>query len=268
MSDFFSHYSTYTVAAMMVVVCVVLSLISLFFVRRFCKPLIFNGHTQFGGIFSNAIGVVFALILAFVAVAIWQNYDKVNDDVSREANSLHNIYRNLEAYPEPIHTQSKNLLRKYVQVVIKDEWPKLAQARQDDNAHMLMNRVNALVLSFNPRNNSELVLHQETMRQLSEYRGLRHNRIIGGKPNLTPPIWLTLIGGTILYLLFLCFLDVPDERQHVMMIGSLAAFLGLVYFLLVAYNYPFTPPAEVSPDVFKDLLDFWSLDALPAHVAK
>lgn len=263
MSVFFSHYSTYSVAAMMVVLFVALSLLSLVIVRRFCKPLLFTGHTQFGDIFSNAIGVVFALILAFVAVAIWQNFDKVSDDVSREANTLHNIYRNLEAYPEPVRTQSRILICQYVQVVIKDEWPKLALARQNDNAHQLINRINALILTFNPRTSGELVLHQETMRQLSEYRGLRHNRIIGGKPNLTPPIWLTLNGGTVLYLLFLCFLDVPDKRQHAVMIGSLAAFLGLIYFLLVSYNYPFTPPAAVSADAFKDLLEFWKLDVLP-----
>jgi hypothetical protein len=268
MIDFFSHFSTYAVAAMMVSLFVALSLISLWIVRRFCKPMLFTGHTEFGEIFSSAIGVVFALILAFVAVAVWQNYEKVDDDVFREANSLHNIYRNLEAYPEPVRTKAKDLIREYVQVVIKDEWPKLAQARQDDNAHQLLNRIKALILTFNPRNNGELALHQETLRQLSEYSGLRHNRIIGGRHNLGPPIWLTLIGGTVLYLLFLCFLDIPDARHHAIMIGSLAAFLGLVYFLLVTYNYPFTNPAAVSSDSFKELQEYWKLDIIHTSPAK
>jgi hypothetical protein len=268
MIEFFSHFSTYAVAAMMVSLFVALSLISLWIVRRFCKPLLFTEHTEFGEIFSSAIGVVFALILAFVAVAVWQNYDKVDDNVFREANSLHNIYRNLEVYPEPVKTEAKNLIRQYVQVVIKDEWPKLAQSRQDDNAHQLLNRIKSLILTFNPRTNGELVLHQETVRQLSEYSGLRHNRIIGGRHNLRPPIWLTLIGGTVLYLLFLCFLDIPDERHHAVMIGSLAAFLGLVFFLLVTYNYPFTKPGGIPSDSFKELPEYWKLDVKPAPPAK
>jgi hypothetical protein len=268
MIEFFSHFSTYAVAAMMVSLFVVPSLISLWIVRRFCKTLLFTGHTEFGQIFSSAIGVVFALILAFVAVAVWQNYEKVDDDVFREANSLHNSYRYLEAYPEPIRAQARDLIRQYVQIVIRDEWPKLAQARQDDNAHQLLNRIKALILTFNPGNNGELVLHQETMRQLSEYSGLRHNRIIGGRNNLGPPIWVTLIGGTILYLLFLCFLDIPEEGHHAVMIASLAAFLGLVYFLLVTYNYPFTEPAAVSSASFKDLLEYWKLDVIPVTPAR
>jgi len=268
MIDFFSHFSTYTVAAMMVSLFVVISLIFLWTVRRFCKPLIFTGHTDFAEIFSDAIGVVFALILAFVAVAIWQNYDKVDDDVCREANALHNIYSNLSAYPEPVRTQSKDLIRQYVQVVINDEWSQLAQAKQDDNARKLLYRINVLILTFNPRNNGELVRHQETMRELAEYRGLRHDRIIGGRPNLTPPIWVTLIGGTILYMLYICFFAVPDARLHAIMIGFLAAFLGLCYYLLVVYNYPFTEPGAVSSDAFKDLLEYWKLDVISVPPVK
>ncbi len=263
MKEYFSTYSSFTVAAIVVLLFVTLSLISLWIVRRFCKPLVFVGHTDFGEIFSDAIGVVFALILAFVAVAIWQNYDKIDDDVSKEANALHNMYRNLEAYPEPISTQSKLLIRQYVQVVITDEWPKLANARQDEKAHRLLNRIKSLILTFTPQNYGELVLHQETVRQLSEYSGLRHDRINGGKPNLTPPIWLTLIGGTVLYLLYLCFFDLPDGKHHAVMIGSLAAFLGLVYYLLIIYNYPFTEPGAVSSDAFKDLMEYWKLDVIP-----
>ncbi len=52
------------------------------------------------------------------------------------------------------------------------------------------------------------------------------------------------------------------------MIGSLAAFLGLVYFLLVVYNYPFTDPAAVSSAPFQDLLGYWKLDAIDVPAAK
>jgi hypothetical protein len=61
----------------------------------------------------------------------------------------------------------------------------------------LLNRIKALILTFNPSNNGELVLHQETLRQLSEYSGLRHNRIIGGDttPSSTNPLKLSNISS-------------------------------------------------------------------------
>jgi hypothetical protein len=203
---------------------------------------------------------MFALILAFVAVATWQNYNKVADDVLKEANSLHNVYRNMGAYPEPFHSEIKELIRKYVQRVIKDEWPKQAQALQDEAAHKLITHINAVILSFYPSDSREMALHQETLRIVSEYRGLRHDRIIGGRPNLTPSMWITLIGGTILYLIFLCFFDIPCFKHHAFMIGMFGAFVALVYSLLIVYNFPFTEPGAISSKPFQNLLEYWKLE--------
>jgi len=187
-----------------------------------------------------------------------------NDTVSREADTLHNIYRNLEAYPEPVRTESRVLIHEYVNRVIKDEWPKLSKAKQDETVHLLSARIAAIILLFNPRNNGELVLHQETMRLLSNYRELRHDRIMGGNPILDTPMWITLIGGTVIFLLYLCFLDVPSFLHHALMMGALSIFLGLVFYLLVLYNYPFDEPTAISADEFKKLLDYWKIDVIPS----
>jgi hypothetical protein len=216
--------------------------------------------TDYGQIFASAIGVVFALILAFVAVATWQNYNKVTDGVQKEANSLHSVYRNLGAYPEPFRSEMQELIRQYVQRVIKDEWPKQAQALQDDTVHKLITRINAEILSFYPRDNREMVLHQEALTLVSAYRGLRHDRIIGGRPNITPSMWITLVGGTILYLIFLCFFDIPCFKHHAFMIGMFGAFVALVYCLLIVYNFPFTDPGAISPEPFQHLLEYWKLE--------
>ena len=133
-----------------------------------------------------------------------------------------------------------------------------------NTAHHLWARICGLILTFNPRNNGELVLHQETMRKVSEYRELRHDRIMGGSPKLGSPMWIILIGGTILFLLYLCFFDVPSFSHHAFMLGALAIFLGLVFYLLVLYNFPFDEPTAISADAFKKLLDYWKIDVIPS----
>ncbi len=260
MLEFLSHFSPFSAAILFVVVFVAISLACLYLVKRFCKSFLFNEVTDYGQIFASAIGVMFALILAFVAVATWQNYNKVDDDVIREANSLHNVYRNLGAYPEPFRSKMQELIRHYVQYVIKDEWPKQAQALQDETAHKLITQINATILSFYPSDNREIALHQETMRIVSEYRALRHGRIIGGRPNITPSMWITLIGGTIIYLIFLCFFDIPCFKHHAFMIGMFGAFVALVYCLLIVYNFPFTDPGAISSEPFQKLIEYWKIE--------
>jgi len=260
MIEFLFHFSPFSAAILFVVVFVTISLACLYLVQRFCKSLLFNEATDYGQIFASAIGVMFALILAFVAVATWQNYDRVDDGVLKEANSLHNVYRNMGAYPEPFRTEIHELIRQYVQHVIKDEWPKQAHAQQDETAHKLITHINAAILSFYPSDNREMALHHETLRIVDEYRGLRHDRITGGRPNLTPSMLITLVGGTILYLLFLCFFDIPCFKHHAFMIGMFGAFVALVYCLLVVYNFPFTEPGAISSEPFQNLLEYWKLE--------
>ncbi len=216
--------------------------------------------TDYVQIFASAIGVMFALILTFVAVATWQNYNMVDNNVLKETNSLHNVYRNLSAYPEPFRSKMQDLIRHYVQHVIKDEWPKQAQALQDETAHKLITRINATIFSFYPSDNREVAMHQETLRIVSEYRGLRHDRIIGGRPNITSSMWITLVGGTILYLVFLCFFDIPCFKHHAFMIGMFGAFVALVYCLLIVYNFPFTDPGAISSEPFQNLLEYWKIE--------
>ena len=148
MIGFFSHFSPFSAAIFFVVVFVAISLACLYLVKRFCKSLLFNQVTDYGQIFASAIGVMFALILTFVAVATWQNYNMVDNNVLKETNSLHNVYRNLSAYHEPFRSKMQDLIRHYVQYVIKDEWPKQAQALQDETAHKLITHINATIFSL------------------------------------------------------------------------------------------------------------------------
>jgi hypothetical protein len=255
-----SHFSSISIAIIFVFFFVFISLACLYLVKKYCKSFLFNDVTDYGQIFASAIGVMYALILAFVAVATWQNYDRVDDGVLKEAATLHNVYRNLGAYPEPFRSQIQERIKQYVQCVIMDEWPKQARAQQDETAHKLVTHINDSILSFNPRDNREMALHQETLRNVSEYRELRHDRIIGGRPNLTPSMWITLVGGTILYLIYLCFFDIPCFKHHAFMIGMFGAFVALVYCLLLTYNFPFTDPGTISSEPFRNLLEYWKLE--------
>jgi hypothetical protein len=268
MMQLLSNLSASSGAVAIIAVFVTLSITCLCFVKRYCKPFLFTELTDSGEIFADAIAVIFALILAFVAIAVWQNNEKVDAVVMQEANTLNSIYRNLEAYPEPLRTESRTMIHRYVERVINDEWPKLAEARQDETAHLFLGRINGMILSFKPRNNGELVLHQETMRNLSAYRGMRHDRIVGGKAKLKAPMWITLIMGTILYIMYVCFLDVPDFRRHAFMVGTLAALIAVVFYLLIVYNYPFTEPGAIDAGPFQDLLEDWKNDILPAPIVK
>ena len=211
-----------------------------------------------GAIYAAGIGTIFALIFAFVIIAVWQNFAQVSATVSQEANILHNIYRNLDGYPPELRDPARTQLRAYVDRVVTVEWPLLATGDQDPVAHEQITALSNTITQYKPATIGELPLQQEMLQLLLNNRNLRHDRIRGGAPYLDIAMWWSLLLGIVLLMLFSCMLNVPSRRQHYLMHGVLGASIGVVLFLLLVYNYPFMGPGAIGPEPLKVLPEqFW-----------
>src|SRR5476651_2499325 len=88
---------------------------------------IFHGKVQEGHndvcvpIFLNA-GVLFAVLLGFMVVAVWESYDTAKTTVATEATSLVPLYRASGNLPPEAATRIRELTREYIHQVIEDEW--------------------------------------------------------------------------------------------------------------------------------------------------
>ena len=252
-----SYFSALGLVVVVIGAAVLVSLGCLWLVQRFAARLHFVEATQFGEIFSASTGVIVALIFAFVTMAVWQNYDKVGGVVLREAHTLHNIYRNLESYPPRISEPVRAIMRGYVTRVIDHEWKSAAEGKADAEATAMLHKIGALLTAYRVTNIGEIPLHAETLRLIAEHRSLTGDRLKGGEPCLEPPMWIALICGALILIAYSSFFVVPRFGHHVVMISVLGAALGLMFYLLLAYNYPLTGPAAVSSAPYQQLLTYW-----------
>src|ERR1035438_1670443 len=51
------------------------------------------------GIYVSMIGVLYGVFLAFIVIAIWENYDHVKSNIDNEADALSNMYRDAKGLP-------------------------------------------------------------------------------------------------------------------------------------------------------------------------
>jgi hypothetical protein len=214
-----------------------------------------RGSSDFGQIYGGAIGTIFALIYAFVIIAVWQNYDRVSAAVGQETNVLHNIYRNLDGYPAALGEPAKADLRVYLEEVIHVEWPLLAEGRPDPAAHLRITEFNRRLTCYRPEAQAGLPLHGQMLELMNQYRSLRQDRIKGAEAYLDPSMWISLALGSVILLLFSTLLNMASRRQHYLMHGALGASMGLVFFLLFVYNCPFLGPGAISPAPMRALAE-------------
>ncbi|WP_306597924.1 hypothetical protein [Geothrix sp. 21YS21S-2] len=226
---------------------------------RFLPGLRFEpGSSDFGQIYGGAVGSIFALVFALVIVAVWQNYDKVSSIVDQEANALHNLYQNLEGYPPEFRDPIRAELKAYVRQVIDKEWTRITDGDQDPETNRMIAHLGLAFTTYKPAALGDLPLHQQQLQQLALCRSLRHDRIEGGETYLDASMWISLGMGSLILLAFSCLLNMGSLRQHHLMHATLGASLGLVFFLLLVYNYPFLGPGAISPAPLRMLLErFW-----------
>jgi ABC-type multidrug transport system fused ATPase/permease subunit len=80
-------------------------------------------HNDMSSFIFATVGVTYAVLLAFVAVAVWQNFAQIDSQVQTEANLVGNLYRDTVAFPEPSASRLRHFLFVYAEIVVQDEWP-------------------------------------------------------------------------------------------------------------------------------------------------
>ena len=242
-----------------VAIFVLTSLGTLFLLQKYFSSYLFKDHTDFASSFSDAIGIVFGLTLAFITISTWQSYNDVKSSVSKEAFSLNSIYRTLDAYPPEIRNHGKELLQLYVDGVITKDWPLMAEDKYDMPTYEIFNQFHKLLLNYVPNNDGELVAQQEELRAISEYRMLRLNRVLSSKSSLDSPMILALTLSAFLYLFYQCLYSMPNRKHHKTMIFLLSGSLGIIFYLIYEYITPFSGSNAIRPEEFIGVLQNWRI---------
>jgi hypothetical protein len=86
-------------------------------------------HNDVAGFIYAALGVIYAVLLALVVIAVWEEFDAANDTVEQEANAVAEIFWLAHRLPEPEGTHIQELARSYAEEVVDNEWPLMEQGQ-------------------------------------------------------------------------------------------------------------------------------------------
>src|SRR6185295_1005879 len=75
------------------------------------------------------LGTIFALLVAFVAVQVWNDFDKAKLAVATEATALRAVDVFAETLPNEPRTQLRALMKRHIEEAVDREWPAMAHER-------------------------------------------------------------------------------------------------------------------------------------------
>src|SRR5918995_3760044 len=84
-------------------------------------------HNEVAGFLYAVVGIVYAVLLALLVIAVWEQYQKARETVESEANGVAEIAWLAHRLPEPEHHELQEDARTYAHEVVDEEWPLMEQ---------------------------------------------------------------------------------------------------------------------------------------------
>jgi phage shock protein PspC (stress-responsive transcriptional regulator) len=212
--------------------------------------------SEFSGSMLQAIMVFYGLAVALIAVSVFETHSEVSAIVTLEASELGALYRDASSYPEPIRQELQAELRDYARYVIDTAWPAQRTGTVALEGVAMLNRFQATLTGFEPASEGQRALHAEALRaynQLVEARSMRIDA--AANSGLSGVLWVLVVAGAVIGLSATFFFKVDDVRLHAVMVGLLAAFIGLVIFMILAFDRPFRGDLALGPDAYQQVYD-------------
>lgn len=235
---------------------IVVSLFVLWLVRRAISHDQLTPHNEVSGFVYAAIGVIYAVILGFVVISVWERYSDAELNAREEADAAGNLYRIAEGLPEPAREAVQGTVLDYAASVVDDEW----QAMKDGEApsQAAIDQMNALwssLYTVELADPTQEQLYAAALSQMDALSGHRRERLEDAESGMLGIMWAVMIGGGILTVLFPCLFGVENGLVHALIIATLAASIGLMLFVVYDLNYPFRGDVHVQPDGFRLVIE-------------
>ena len=223
--------------------------------RSFSQAL--DDHNEAVGAFIQAYGVFYGITLGLVAVAAWNNYDKCQDLVAREAAALSAFARDVSVLPEPTRSDLQAQIIEYLDDLLDKTWAEQRRGqittRGGERLHALHNRLAV----FEPKTERESILFHEALDQLNGWVEQRSDRMANLDTCLPQILWWILIAGAVINMLILYVVRIEPFHAHLTLTGLVACFIGLMIFLIAAMDHPFQGDMSIEPEPFELLRAAW-----------
>jgi len=220
-------------------------------------------HNDVAGFIYAALGVIYAVLLALVVIAVWEEYGAAGDTVEQEANATAEIFWLGHRLPEPTGPHVQELARSYAEEVVHKEWPlmeqgeapMMVQGEGTSEGWVLIDDIREELQEVEPRTPADEQLYAEGLDQIQRLGDARRMRLVAAEEGVPGVLWAVLIFGGIAAVSFTYLFGLENTWAHRLMVLTLAAVIGLVLFTVGAMEHPFSGGARIGTGAFELILE-------------
>jgi Protein of unknown function (DUF4239) len=217
-------------------------------------------HNEVAGFIFATVGVLYAVLLAFTVIIVWEQYLSAESAVSQEAAALITVAHDVSSFPEPTRGRVYDQLRAYAQFVLAEEWRTMDEAtlehEESTGALASINTIWSIYRSLPP---SQVDSHTtESLDNLNTERAVRLQSNVAALPVV---LWFGLVIGAVVTISFCLVLHMENVGLHAIMTAMLTGLIATSIWMILMINHPFAGDIHVSTAAFQHAIHM--IESLP-----
>jgi hypothetical protein len=201
------------------------------------------------------LGIVFALLVGFLAAGVWSTSERAQLAVNQEASSLRATLLLVDSFPASPAARMQVLIRRHISDAVGKEWP--AMARRSATLSVVpvpLAGALELALRLTPHTAGETVAQREIVTSIESALDARRQRIIISQSRVNWVKWAGVVALAALALLAIAFVHSENRRTTAIAMGIFAAAVAVALVLIASQDRPFSPPFGVKPTVLEQVI--------------
>lgn len=224
------------------------------FSRRWTRRVQGNSANDVLSSYVSVIGTLYAVLLAFVLLSVWEQYDTAQSAAEGEASQLSDLVRLTAGLPEPASARVKDAIREYTSAVVDEEWTAMANGGRSDRADRALDNLWKTLVAADPADGPRgLAVYNQALERLRSASDSRQDRLSQARPSVQGVIWVLLLGGGALTLIATYFFE-PSAGIYLPVNAGLTLMIAFILYLVFAFDHPFSHDVGGPPDALRAVL--------------
>lgn len=214
-----------------------------------------KSNNEVAGFKFATVGVLYAVLLAFAVVVVWEKFNESENFVAQEAGAAATIYRLADGVEADFRLELRDRLNNYLKAAIAKDWPAMELGGASPIVTEALTGLYKAALKFTPGNAREGVLLAEILHQLDQLTQGRRARLVVAAGVVPWVVWMVLFGGAIVTVGFTLFFGTENLRAQTMMTGALALLICSGLLVIVNIDHPFAGAVRVTPEALTAVME-------------
>jgi hypothetical protein len=200
----------------------------------------------------SPLGIIFGLMVVFIAAQVWGDIDRARTAVNREASAIRMVALLAHAFPGDSETRLRGLIRRHVDEAVSSEWPDMArQSASLKVAAPALSEGLQLTLDLEPKSQGQILAQREIVAGLENAMDARRLRIIVSRSSVNWIKWNCLLGMAICMLIAAAMVHCNNRGAAALAVGIFATGVAVSVLLILSHDRPFSGAISVKPDVLQ-----------------